>query len=124
MQAHKVLSLGSLVLGLAVMVGAFGAHGLENKISEKALETYLTGVRYHFYHGFALMLVGLIKLYVKDFKAKLPSIFFLAGILLFSCNCYLYAVLQIKVFAYIVPLGGISFIIGWFTLAYQLKGLK
>jgi uncharacterized membrane protein YgdD (TMEM256/DUF423 family) len=124
MQAHKVLSFGSLVLGLAVMVGAFGAHGLENKISEKALETDLTGVRYHFYHGFALMLVGLIKLYFKNFKAQLPSTFFLAGILLFSCNCYLYAMLQIKVFAYIVPLGGISFIIGWFTLAYQLKGLK
>lgn len=116
-----MLSLACIMLFLAVALGAFGAHGLKELVTGKYLETYKTGVTYHFYHSFALLILPIIG---KTFNINVRGAyyFFLAGIVFFSFNCYLYAILQVKTFAMIVPLGGFSFLIGWLMLA--LKTLK
>ncbi|MBD66557.1 MAG: hypothetical protein CME62_15200 [Halobacteriovoraceae bacterium] len=115
-----ILILASVALGLAVLIGAFGAHGLEKIASAKALKTFQTGVQYHYYHGFALFILAIIA-GVYKIDVQKPALLFLLGIFLFSFNCYLYAMTQVKTFAMIVPFGGVSFVAGWFTLAYIIK---
>jgi uncharacterized membrane protein YgdD (TMEM256/DUF423 family) len=112
----RLFITASFLLAIAVMIGAFGAHGLEGKISQKALDTYQTGVTYHFYH--ALALLSLSAFHHQKIYSKLACLFIALGILLFSFNCYLYALTGIKTFAMIVPLGGLSFILGWLTLGF------
>lgn len=119
------LVLSAVFMFLAVALGAFGAHGLEGKVSERALETWKTGVTYQFYH--ALALLGLASLHSRfaSLNPKWSYRFFTIGILLFSFNCYLYTVTGVKTFALIVPLGGLSFLAGWiFTIKTFLKDLK
>ncbi len=109
------------LLALAVILGAFGAHGIENSVSAKALATYKTGNFYHFIHalgfGFILLLEDKFQ-----FNFKLPKILLIAGITIFSGGCYLYALTGLKMFAMIVPLGGLSFVASWLLLS--LKCLK
>jgi uncharacterized membrane protein YgdD (TMEM256/DUF423 family) len=119
MKAHRVIVLAASSLALAVLFGAFGAHGLEGKVSAKALATFETGNRYHFYHSFGLFLIGLLSLFSKQ-VFKWPVYLMGAGILLFSVNCYLYALTGIKTFAMIVPIGGVSFVIAWVSLASKV----
>ena len=118
----QTLLLASLLLALAVAIGAFGAHGLQSHLSAKALNTFEVGVRYHFYHAFALMLVGILGT-ITPGTYKMTSLMYLLGIFLFSFNCYLYAVTGIKTFAMIVPAGGISFMVGHLLLAWEIKKL-
>lgn len=118
MKAKNIITIAAILLGLAVLIGAFGAHGLKSVATGKYLETYKTGVTYHFYHGFALLALGLLKLHFESLKSTKVFWCFLSGIILFSFNCYFYAITQAKTFAMIVPIGGILFVIGWFNLAY------
>src|SRR5690606_38622942 len=92
-------------LGLAVMIGAFGAHGLEKSVEPKLLQTFETGVRYHFYHGFGLLFLGLFQGQFPAAKTRLIFFAFLVGTLLFSFNCYFYVLSGVKTFAMVVPLG-------------------
>lgn len=117
MKAKSVIVLGGVLLALAVMIGAFGAHGLQKLVEASKLVTFETGVRYHFYHAFALLFTGIIALVKPQFNPKIPTLFFLVGILLFSFNCYLYVLTDIKTIAMIVPIGGFSFIFGWIAFA-------
>ncbi|MBC74742.1 MAG: hypothetical protein CME64_01885 [Halobacteriovoraceae bacterium] len=97
----------------AVGLGAFGAHGLEGKVSAKALSTWKTGVSYQIYHALALLGLAAIHSQYQSLKLSMTYNLFLLGTALFSFNCYLYAVTGIKVIAMIIPLGGISFMVGW-----------
>ncbi len=106
-----------ILLGLAVIIGAFGAHGLEGKVTPKALGVFETGVRYHFYHAIGLLLLGLYEYQIRK-TLKLPYILGVFGIIVFSFNCYLYTITGVKTFAMIVPIGGFSFIGFWFTWLY------
>lgn len=117
--SRSSLLTGTAVLALAVMIGAFGAHGLKSMVSPEKLVTFETGVRYHFYHGFGLLLLGLYQLHASS-KLRLTHWAFLLGILLFSFNCYLYVVTDVKVFAMIVPVGGALFILGWGNWFWRL----
>ena len=123
-QAKKSLVLGTAILALAVLIGAFGAHGLKNMVEPEKLVTFETGVRYHFYHGFALLIVGLLQQMFQNMKLHLPHWAFFVGILLFSFNCYFYVVTGIKTFAMIVPLGGTLFILGWIVLMIKILKLR
>ena len=112
------LSLGFILCGLAVALGAFGAHGLEKTLSDKAMATYQTGVQYHFLHALGLIACALIIQQGYNIKSSLWA--FVIGILIFSGGCYAYAFTSIRAFALIVPLGGVSFLIGWFLGAYNI----
>lgn len=118
------LVLSSIFLFLAVAFGAFGAHGLEGKISPRALNTWGVGVTYQFYHGFALLALASLHARLVTLKPKWPYRFFVIGIFLFSFNCYLYALTGFKLFALIIPVGGVSFLLGWlFTAKTFIKDI-
>ena len=124
-QQKQILMIAALLIGLAVCLGAFGAHGLETMVAAKYLKTFNTGVKYQFYHGFALLFLALIPSHLPQLNISTVAVSFFIGILLFSFNCYLYALTQIKIFAMLVPIGGVLFIFGWFILAHKIyKELK
>ncbi len=122
---NKFLTAGALLGMLAVIVGAFGAHGLENLLSEHALQRFHTGVEYQFYHVAALLVVGILSTNHKQSPRSLrfSGIFFVSGIILFSGSLYLYAITGKTFFGIITPIGGLCFIAGWISLVfYGVKG--
>lgn len=100
----------------AVAIGAFGAHGLREKLSSEMLEVYKTGVLYQFIHTIVLLVLSL----TNFIKSKLSSIFFLAGIILFSFSLYLYSTAGIQSYAMITPIGGVCFLIGWLWIIIEV----
>ena len=121
---NKHLTIGAALGLLAVIIGAFGAHGLEKSLSSHALSRYHTGVEYQFYHVFALITVGILKTKEAGSTQLLnySGIAFAIGILLFSGSLYLYAITGITKFGMVTPVGGLSFIAGWlFLILFSLK---
>ncbi|WP_226581522.1 DUF423 domain-containing protein [Halobacillus litoralis] len=105
---------------LSVALGAFGAHGLEGKVSQKGLEQWGKAVDYQMFHTAALFVTALLMDKVQTGLMTGAGWFFLAGILLFSGSLYIYAPTGIKTFAMITPIGGLSFLIGWVLLGYAV----
>jgi len=101
----------------AVAIGAFGAHGLKEKLSPEMLDVYKTGVLYHLVHSVVLLALGL----TDKIKSQTSSVFFLAGIILFSFSLYIYSTSGIKLFAIITPFGGVSFLIGWLMIILGVR---
>lgn len=121
---NKFLASAAFLGLLAVILGAFGAHGLENTLSQHALLRYQTGVDYQFYHVAALLVVGLLSKNHKKIPhtLTLAGIFFIIGIFLFSSSLYLYALTGKTYFGMVTPVGGLSFIIAWASLLlYAIK---
>jgi len=125
MQSNNWLKTTGIFGVLAVALGAFGAHGLTNKLTETQIHTFETGSEYHFYHTLALLGVVLLMKQQHSHKKMLnrAAWAFALGIILFSGSLYLLAcksILHIENFAAIIgpvtPLGGLSFIIGWIML--------
>ena len=117
------IKLGAIFGGLSVMLGAFGAHSLKERLTEKSLATFQTGVLYQFIHSLALILVGLLAMHFADEhqkKIQRPGWFFLVGIILFSGSLYSLALGGPRWLGPVTPLGGLSFMIGWFLLAFSL----
>lgn len=119
MQRNYFLIIGAILGGLAVILGAFGAHGLEKVLEPALLERYHTGVTYHFYHALALLISALLWEKRPSQALKWSGLCFIIGIFLFSGSLYLYAVTAIKGFGMITPIGGTAFIMGWFGLAWH-----
>ncbi|GAF64379.1 hypothetical protein BTS2_1272 [Bacillus sp. TS-2] len=112
------LIIGSLVMALAVGIGAFGAHGLEGKISERMLKNYQTGVQYHMIHGVGILIVGFLALKLTSSSLLNGAGWsFLIGIVLFSGSLYIMALTGITKLGAITPLGGLAFIVGWVLIA-------
>ena len=122
--AKRSLVTGSFLLALGVLIGAFGAHGLKNMVAAEKLVTFETGVRYHFYHAFGILILGVIQQVFQNARFNVTFFSFITGILLFSFNCYFYVLSDIKVFAMIVPVGGFMFILGWVALGVQSLKLR
>jgi uncharacterized membrane protein YgdD (TMEM256/DUF423 family) len=114
--SKTILMTASILLALAVANGAFGAHGLKAHLSEAMLQTWKTGVEYHFYHALGLLLIGVLSVSMPSNFLNWSAIFLFAGIILFSGSLYILSVTGIKWFGAITPLGGISFIAGWVML--------
>lgn len=114
--AKLIMIICGLSGGIAVVLGAFAAHGLKKRLSAEMISVFRTGVDYQFYHTFALALVGLSLLTQNiEHSMYLEWAFgcFTAGILLFSGSLYLLALTQKKIFGPITPIGGLFFILGW-----------
>ncbi|WP_207427370.1 DUF423 domain-containing protein [Pedobacter sp. SYSU D00535] len=116
----KILATACFFAALAVILGAFGAHGLKGQISSSALENWKTAVDYHFYHVLGLLFLSIF----PGRASKAPGLTFwcfLIGILFFSGSLYLLSTreitgLQASFLGPITPLGGMFFIIGWISL--------
>jgi uncharacterized membrane protein YgdD (TMEM256/DUF423 family) len=101
---------------LAVILGAFGAHGLKKIISPDMLEVFKTGVQYQFYHTFALLAVGVLMHFKSSNQLRWSAYLFITGILLFSGSLYAIALSGIKIIGIITPVGGVCFVAGWLLL--------
>lgn len=130
MEPRFWLTIGCLLAGLAVVAGAFGAHGLESslkpapdastqerELAERRLQNFETAARYQMFHALALIAVGLIGLHGRSAWLNIAGWLFVAGIVLFSGLLYGWVLWQIRPLAMIVPLGGTAFILGWIALA-------
>jgi uncharacterized membrane protein YgdD (TMEM256/DUF423 family) len=111
--AKTILMTASILLALAVALGAFGAHGLKSQLSSEMMQTYKTGVEYHFYHALGLLLIGILAVSFPSELLKWSAILITAGIILFSGSLYALNISGIKWLGAITPIGGLSFIAGW-----------
>ncbi len=120
---RTILLTGTLFGLLAVVFGAFGAHGLKDLIDADAVQTFETGVRYQMYHAlFLLALSSMAQLPEK--RKKLVYYFVVSGILLFSFSIYLLATnsltaFDFKAIGFVTPIGGLLLILGWSVLGYR-----
>lgn len=115
------LLAGCVFAALAVILGAFGAHGLKSVLSPQQLDVYNKGVTYQFYHCFALLAAGMLFSTFPFDGIKWATWLFIAGIVLFSGSLYLLVALQYKgssigAAGIITPIGGLCFIAGWLSL--------
>jgi len=119
---NKRLIITASVFGiLAVILGAFGAHALKSLLDPAGLEVWKTAVSYHFYHTLALLFVSILP--ASNGKvANMAAWFFSLGILFFSGSLYLISakeilnITQLSVLGPLTPIGGLFFILGWFSL--------
>jgi len=117
--------LGAILLGLAVVLGAFGAHGLRGRLDAYSMDIYQKAVFYQFIHALGLLIVPLFiraDVLTESAGAWICGLL-LAGILIFSGSLYLLAVTGIRALGAITPIGGLSFIAAWFLLALRLLRL-
>ncbi len=113
------MTAGAISAALAVMLGAFAAHGLAKVLPPEKIDVFQKGVTYQFYHSFALLIIG-IAYSAYPFKSlENAMIMFILGIVCFSGSLYLYPLLEVKNVAIptlarlVTPLGGVCFIVGW-----------
>lgn len=120
------LSIAAILGGLSVAAGAFGAHALRDKISERSLEIFDTGTRYQMYHALALLLVAILLSRIESPPSTLIASgwLFILGIAIFSGSLYALSLTGIKSLGAITPLGGAAFIAGWGALAFAAWNLK
>lgn len=116
------LTAGAISGALAVLLGAFGAHLLQQMISPEMLEIYKTGNQYQFYHTFALIFTGILMHFKPTKTLEWSGYLFIAGTTIFSGFLYLLAITGIKALGMIVPIGGLTLVAAWiFLLVHILK---
>jgi len=124
---HKgFLGTAALLGVLSVALGAFAAHSLKQMISDYAVSIFETGVRYQFYHVFALLACGILYGQFQNQFIKTSGKLFIAGIILFSGSLYALAYIKASVMpgynwiGAITPVGGLCFIAGWICLFFGM----
>ncbi|MEZ5507308.1 MAG: DUF423 domain-containing protein [Gammaproteobacteria bacterium] len=116
-----IIVIGAVAMALGVILGAFGAHGLKNKLTPDLLAVYQTGVEYHLYHALGLILVGvLINQFPQVAGLHTGGWLLLAGIVIFSGSLYVLAISGIRWLGAITPIGGTAFIAGWLWIGWSL----
>jgi uncharacterized membrane protein YgdD (TMEM256/DUF423 family) len=110
------LLAGSIAGLIAVGFGAFGAHGLRERLTPDMLAIFETGVRYHMYHALALLITAALVPKMPGKPIVAAGWLFVAGIVLFSGSLYLLAVTGVRVLGAITPFGGVAFLAGWAAL--------
>ena len=106
---------------LAVILGAFGAHGLKSRLTVELLTTFHTGVQYHFYHAIGLIAIGLIAMHLPVTAwLKWSGWLMFTGIVVFSGSLYVLSIFNIRWLGMVTPVGGLAFIIAWLLLAMAI----
>ena len=122
--SRRVLGTGAALALLAVLSGAFAAHGLKTMLDAQQLALFETAARYQMYHALALLVVGILASGRQFSRTllKLAAFAFILGIFLFCGSLYLLALSGITWLGAITPLGGTAFLAGW--LAMMIAALK
>ena len=122
------ITLGALLMALAVILGAFAAHGLKRLLDEHSIEIFNKGVYYQVIHSFGILFSALL---LKDSAGeKLVKLLFLVGIVCFSGSLYLLAFssylsdIVLKIAGPITPIGGLFFVASWFALVRAYRKLE
>lgn len=112
--------IAAFVLALAVVIGAFGAHGLRDSLDAYRLGVYETGVQYHFYHALGMLAIPLLARagLTTENAAKWAFRLLLIGIVFFSGSLYALAITGTTILGAITPIGGVAFIAGWLVLVW------
>jgi uncharacterized membrane protein YgdD (TMEM256/DUF423 family) len=120
------LFLGSVNMFLVVILGAFGAHVLKERLSPEMMAIYQTGIQYHYYHAAGLLVVGILSFFLqRSSLIQWSGLLMLAGIVLFSGSLYLLSITEVRWLGAITPVGGTAFVAAWFLLAVaSLKALR
>lgn len=119
--ARRSIAVGAMLMLVAVILGAFGAHGLEGRLAAKQLASYQTGVSYHLLHALGLVAVGVIAQVTTpgrllEWSARLM----LLGIACFSGSIYLLTAGAPRALGAVTPVGGLSFTAAWMLLALHV----
>lgn len=123
---YKNLTIASVLGLLGIILGAFGAHALKNKLSIDAFDSFQTAIRYQMYHVVVLLVVNLFNGF-SDKQKRVLSTLFLLGIVLFSGSIYAIYLLGVsaKSIWFVTPLGGLFFVVGWILMTlYFTKKLS
>jgi uncharacterized membrane protein YgdD (TMEM256/DUF423 family) len=121
----KFFRMACILLGTAVVLGAFGAHGIKRVASEADVEAFKTGVLYQFIHALGILVISLSLRRFDEEVAKRVGYLFLTGIILFSGSLYIMVITHIAgqkglgAIGVVTPVGGLCFIAGWFYMAYK-----
>jgi uncharacterized membrane protein YgdD (TMEM256/DUF423 family) len=108
--------VGAALMFVAVGLGAFGAHGLRQRLSPEMLAIFETGVRYHVYHALALFAVAWVGDKNPASLASAAGFAFTIGIIVFSGSLYVLSMSGIRWLGAITPIGGVAFLVGWVLL--------
>jgi len=113
-------------MGLAVTLGAFGAHGLRDRLDAYSMGVYEKAVFYHFVHALGVLIVSSMVSSGALARTSADRVcwLLLAGILIFSGSLYALAISGVRVLGAITPIGGVAFIAAWLLLAYSLSQAK
>ena len=123
--SKRFIRYAAILGALSVALGAFGAHALKKLVEADVVATFETGVRYQFYHTFALLAIGILYRRMPTKIMEWAGILFISGIVLFSGSLYLLTYLNatetvgLKGVGAITPLGGLCFVAGWICLFIQ-----
>ena len=112
----------AILLAMAVMIGAFGAHGLRGRMDDYSMAVYERAVFYHFVHALGMLIVSLMPRIgvLTESRAGWIAGLLCAGIVLFSGSLYILAISGVRTLGAITPFGGLSFIAAWLLLAFWL----
>jgi uncharacterized membrane protein YgdD (TMEM256/DUF423 family) len=117
MNIQTSLLWGATMGGLAVAIGAFGAHALKPILDASGrAETFELAVRYQFYHALALLVTGVVMNQVESKLLRYCGLFFVLGIVFFSGSLYVLCFSGLGILGAITPIGGVFFILGWIFL--------
>jgi uncharacterized membrane protein YgdD (TMEM256/DUF423 family) len=116
---------GAILLALSVILGAFGAHGLRDRLDAYSMSVYEKAVFYQFIHSLGILIVSILPKTgtFSPSSAGTVCAVLLAGIVIFSGSLYLLAVTGNRMLGAITPIGGVCFIVGWVMLAWYLRRL-
>ncbi|MBD0404898.1 DUF423 domain-containing protein [Flammeovirga sp. EKP202] len=118
----RIIQIGAVFCALAVAIGAFGAHGLKPTLEQFGrIETFETAVKYHFYHGLGLLILGALASKLESSWLKWSAVFMVLGILIFSGSLYILSLTGITWLGAITPIGGVAFIAAWVALVFGVK---
>ena len=114
---------GAVLLALAVILGAFGAHGLQNRLDDYSRGVYEKAVFYHFLHAMGILVVAVLSRTGTFPQQATDTVCWclLAGIALFSGSLYALALTGNRALGIVTPFGGLAFILGWLLLAWRLR---
>ncbi|MBL0104843.1 MAG: DUF423 domain-containing protein [Bacteroidetes bacterium] len=122
------LSIGAMLGGLGVIIGAMAAHQLRDKISPRSMEVFEKGVHFQFFHALALLAVGILAEKYTNSYINYAGWFFLTGVIFFSGSLYILSTMELtgltsiqKIIGPITPIGGLSFIAGWLFLYLGIR---
>jgi uncharacterized membrane protein YgdD (TMEM256/DUF423 family) len=120
MKPNIIISIGSLNAALAIIFGAFAAHGLKGQLDAYSLDVFNTAVDFHFWQSIGIMLVGLLTKIYSDRNFNPAMWAMLLGIVFFCGSLYLLSITGLKWLGAITPLGGVLFIFAWSWLSWKL----
>ena len=115
-------AIGAALMALGVMLGAFGAHALKDRLDAYSLDVYQKAVFYHFIHALGILIVSTLR--ITDSSRNTVCALLLAGIVLFSGSLYLLALTGFRGLGAVTPFGGLAFIVAWLLLAFRLLQTK